>query len=88
MRGHRAAVGIGRLCNKGALGVENRLHVARDATFAEMEAATESIPGDLHETTVLRRQHPPLQRREHVLSHRDQRHGRPEIINLHVKGVE
>ena len=68
MRGHRAAVGIGRLCNKGALGVENRLHVARDATFAEMEAATESIPG--------------------VLSHRDQRHGRPEIINLHVKGVE
>jgi hypothetical protein len=43
---------------------------------------------DLRETTVLRRQHPPLQRRQHVLLHRDQRHRRLEIINLPVKRVE
>jgi hypothetical protein len=43
---------------------------------------------DLRETTVVRRQHPPLQRRQNVLSHRDQRHRRLEIINLHVKSVE
>jgi hypothetical protein len=43
---------------------------------------------DLRETTVVRRQHPPLQRRQNVLSHRDQWHRRLEIINLHVTSVE